>query len=79
MSKVRVYELSKELGMQSKKLIPILQEMNIDVKNHMCTMDEQIAKKVLEMLTKGERKPIDDLADPVPTEEKKEALGLAYY
>lgn len=77
MSKVRVYELSKELGMQSKKLIPILQEMNIDVKNHMSTMDEQIAKKVLEMLTKGERKPIDDLADPVPTEEKKEMTATA--
>ena len=72
MAKVRVYELSKELGMQSKKLIPILQEMNIDVKNHMSTMDEQIAKKVLEMLTKGEKRPIDEIADPVPAEEKKE-------
>ena len=29
--------------------------MNIDVKNHMSTMDEEIAKKVLEMLTKGEK------------------------
>ncbi|MGI6307884.1 MAG: translation initiation factor IF-2 [Dethiobacteria bacterium] len=73
MAKVRVYELSKELGIRSKKLIPILKEMNIDVKNHMSTMDEEIAKKVLEMLTKGEKKPIDEVAGPA--EEKKEVAA----
>ena len=44
MGKVRVYELSKELGINSKKLITVLQELNVDVKNHMSTMDEDIAK-----------------------------------
>ncbi|NMB35185.1 MAG: translation initiation factor IF-2 [Firmicutes bacterium] len=73
MAKVRVYELSRELGMQSKKLIPILQELNIDVKNHMSTLDEELAKKVLEMLTKGKRRPIDEPAASAPAEENKEA------
>jgi len=59
MGKVRVYELSKELGINSKKLITVLQELNVDVKNHMSTMDEDIAKKVMDMLTKGEKIPID--------------------
>ena len=54
MSKVRVYELSKELGINSKKLITVLHKLNIDVKNHMSTMDRDIAKKVIDMLTKGE-------------------------
>ena len=69
MAKVRVYELSKELGINSKKLITVLQELNVDVKNHMSTMDEGIAKKVIDMLTKGEKIPIDvekegDLEEP---------------
>jgi translation initiation factor IF-2 len=63
MGKVRVYELSKELGINSKKLITVLQELNVDVKNHMSTMDENIAKKVLDMLTRGEKKPINEEID----------------
>lgn len=77
MAKVRVYELSRELGMQSKKLIPILQELNIDVKNHMSTLDEELAKKVLEMLTKGKRRPIDEPATPVSAEESTGAATEA--
>ncbi|NLJ56448.1 MAG: translation initiation factor IF-2 [Firmicutes bacterium] len=76
MARVRVYELSKELGIRSKKLIPILKEMKIEVKNHMSTLEEEVASKVLEMLTKGEVKPIGEVKsgeDPEPkTEEKKE-------
>ncbi|RJX24359.1 MAG: translation initiation factor IF-2 [Dethiobacter sp.] len=60
MGKVRVYELSKELGINSKKLITVLQELNVDVKNHMSTMEENVAQKVLNMLTKGEKKPINE-------------------
>ncbi|MDO9534092.1 MAG: translation initiation factor IF-2 N-terminal domain-containing protein, partial [Bacillota bacterium] len=63
MGKVRVYELAKELGINSKKLISVLQELNVDVKNHMSTMDEDVAKRVLDMLTKGEKKPIKDEND----------------
>jgi len=70
MGKVRVYELSKELGINSKKLITVLQELNIDVKNHMSTMDESVAKKVLDMLTKGEKKPLD--IEKEKEEEEKE-------
>lgn len=53
MGKVRVYELAKELGINSKRLIDVLHGLNVDVKNHMSTMDEDVAKKVMEMLTKG--------------------------
>ncbi len=75
MGKVRVYELAKELGINSKKLITVLQDLNVDVKNHMSTMEEDVAKRVMEMLTSGEKKPSDDKA-AVPAkapEQKKEA------
>lgn len=41
MSKLRVYELSKELGLTSKDLIELLQEQfNINVKNHMSIIED---------------------------------------
>ena len=63
MGKVRVYELAKDLGMNSKKLITVLRELNVDVKNHMSTMDEDVAKRILDMLTKGEKKPLEVQTD----------------
>ncbi len=60
MGKVRVYELAKELGINSKKLISVLQEMGVDVKNHMSTMEEEIAKKITEQLTTGAKKPVKE-------------------
>ncbi|MDK2836601.1 MAG: translation initiation factor [Thermosediminibacterales bacterium] len=46
LSKIRVYELAKNLGISSKKMISILEELDIDIKNHMSTLDEDIAKLV---------------------------------
>ncbi len=80
MARVRVYELSKELGIRSKKLIPILKEMKIEVKNHMSTLEEEVARKVLEMLTKGEVKPIGEEKpdeDSGPAAEKKNETASA--
>ncbi|HYE83887.1 MAG TPA: translation initiation factor IF-2 [Clostridia bacterium] len=41
MNKVRIYELAKELGVQSKDLITIAQELKIDVHNHMSTLEDR--------------------------------------
>ena len=40
MAKLRVYELARELNMTNKVLLAKLQDMNIDVKNHMSTLDD---------------------------------------
>ncbi|HHW11640.1 MAG TPA: translation initiation factor IF-2 [Firmicutes bacterium] len=45
-TKMRVYELSKELGIQSKDLLIILNEMGAGVKNHMSTVEEEYIAKV---------------------------------
>ena len=58
MSKVRVYELARELGINNKRLITVLKDLNIEVKNHMSTLEEEVAKQVVDMLTKGEKKPV---------------------
>ncbi len=51
MSKVRVYELAKELGTSSKKLIDVMESMDISVNNHMSTLSDEEANKVMAILT----------------------------
>ena len=48
MSKVRVYELARELDLESKILVDFLVELGADVRNHMSTIDEDIADLVRE-------------------------------
>lgn len=49
MSKIRVHELAKELGISSKELITLLlEEFDIEVKNHMSTIDDEDAELIKE-------------------------------
>jgi len=44
---IRVYLLARELEMQSKEVLEILQnEMNLDISNHMSTVNSQVASRV---------------------------------
>lgn len=55
MSKIRVYELAKELNVSSKKLISMLQEeFNVEVKNHMSVIEDEDAELIKELLTEKE-------------------------
>lgn len=52
MSKIRVYELAKELGISSKELITILlEEFSIEVKNHMSVIEEEDAELIKELFS----------------------------
>ncbi|CAM5718351.1 putative Translation initiation factor IF-2 [Streptomyces afghaniensis 772] [Streptomyces afghaniensis] len=46
MSKVRVYEYAKKYNISSKDVIAKLKEMNIEVSNHMTTLEEDTVKKL---------------------------------
>jgi len=48
MAKVRVYELAKELNMDSKELVEKLKAGGINIKNYMSTLDDQDATKARE-------------------------------
>ena len=41
MKKVRIYEYAKEVGKQSKDLITVLKDANIEVSNHMSMLTEE--------------------------------------
>ncbi len=46
MAKVKIHELAKELSMESKEVIRILQKMGCEVKSHMSAIDESFADKL---------------------------------
>lgn len=78
MAKVRIYELAKELGTSSKKLIEAMDGMGIKVKNHMSTLDRDEAGRVMDILTgkaEGEEKKKE--AAPPPEIVKEEGAAPA--
>ena len=57
MTKIRVYELAKELGISSKDLITLLmEEFSIEVKNHMSVIEDEDAELIKELLLENEEK-----------------------
>lgn len=64
MSKIRIYELSKEIGRSSKELITLLEdEFGIKVKNHMSAIDEEDAELIKEMILDDEKEAAADKKD----------------
>ena len=55
MAKIKVYELAKELGVQSKEVLEFLSGKNIEVKNHMSALEENDANVVRKGMAKGEQ------------------------
>ena len=61
MSKIRVYELAKELNISSKKLIEMLmEEFNVEVKNHMSVIEDEDAELIKEFLTGVDTEELKD-------------------
>ncbi|MGP4059869.1 translation initiation factor IF-2 [Halobacillus sp. H74] len=55
MSKMRVYEYAKKNELSSKQVIQKLQNLNIEVTNHMSTLEDDEAKKLDQAFGKGQR------------------------
>ena len=52
MAKVRVYELAKSLGKDSKEIIELLNKNGVEVKNHMSSVSDEAAEMVKARYTK---------------------------
>ncbi len=70
LNKVRIYELAKELGVQSKELVSMAQDLNIDVHNHMSTLEDKDIAVIKGHLGKKETKAIPE--KKAQTEEKRD-------
>ncbi|WP_019132436.1 translation initiation factor IF-2 [Peptoniphilus obesi] len=84
MSKIRVHALAKEIGISSKELIAKLNELNIDVKNHMSNIVDDDIDRVRNIYmkkseasnkkTEGEKNIKSDIKNSV--KEKKEQKSI---
>jgi translation initiation factor IF-2 len=70
LSKVRVYELAKDLEISSKKLINLLEGLGVEIKNHMSTIDGDTAQLLTDLIAE-EQKKNDSSLKKVPVEQKK--------
>ncbi|MFH1771211.1 MAG: translation initiation factor IF-2 [Candidatus Omnitrophota bacterium] len=57
---MRIHELAKELGLDSKKLIDQLKQLNFPVKSHMSSVDEETAEVIKHEIRDIEKKEIAD-------------------
>ena len=60
MSKIRVYELAKELEMTSKELIEKVVDLNLNINSHMSSLDEEEATLIKELIEE-ENKEVKEL------------------
>ena len=57
MSKIKIYELAKELNVPSREVLEFLNGKNIEVKNHMSALEEADADVVRKSFVKAEAAP----------------------
>ncbi|MGI6035801.1 MAG: translation initiation factor IF-2 [Limnochordia bacterium] len=67
MAKVRIYELAKELNVSSKAMVNFLVDLGADVKNHMSTIDEDIANMVKDHFAEDEDEDEEVVVKVKPT------------
>jgi len=72
---IRVYELARELDIQSKEVLTLLQdELGLDVSNHMSTINPQVAERIRNLVTEESEDAVDtQVPDATPAEEESGA------
>ncbi|MFN4224392.1 MAG: translation initiation factor IF-2 N-terminal domain-containing protein, partial [Fervidobacterium nodosum] len=75
MARLRVYELAKQLDMDTKELLHELEELGIEVKSHMSFIDEETVNILLDIYkqTLDEEEDISLAKTREPSKEKTEA------
>ncbi|MGY4687098.1 translation initiation factor IF-2 [Petrotoga miotherma DSM 10691] len=72
MSKTRIYEVAKELGMNSKELMEFLEkELNISVKSHMSTIEEETVQAIKDLIEEERQAKKEVKKQKEPPKEKK--------
>src|SRR5215831_20274055 len=75
MSKVRIYEVAKELGMEQKALVALFQSMGFgDVRNHTSSVEPELVERVRRHIEK--QKTASTVEERIrPTVVKRRAVG----
>ena len=75
MSKIRIYELAKQLNITSKTLILHLKDLGIEVVNHMSTIGSEQANIVKDLLSNKNNEEIDSKNGEIMKNEKLEMIN----
>ncbi|KAB3531338.1 translation initiation factor IF-2 [Alkaliphilus serpentinus] len=75
MSKFRVYQLAKELGISSKDLIEKLKDLSVEVSNHMSTLEDEEANLVIDLLSEDKKEKANSKKEKQTVEKKVETKG----
>ncbi|MDR0125830.1 translation initiation factor IF-2 [Bacillus zhangzhouensis] len=70
MAKVRVYEYAKAIDVSSKDIIAALKDMNVEVNNHMATLEDDTVKK---LDAKYKKAKATETANEKPAEQKNQS------
>ena len=72
MGKIKIHEIAKEVGVTSKEIIKIANDLGIDVTSHLSAVDEKQAERIKEKLNKnGGGKPKTSKTDTTSQTTKK--------
>lgn len=71
MSKMRIYELAKQLGIANKELMEKLREMGVEAKNHMNMVGEEDIEKIQAMYQQKEQKQPEAVQQQAKPEQQK--------
>jgi len=61
---MRVYELAKDLNLDSKRLIALMRRLGLDVKNHMSTLDDETVQRMRDIVSGKASHPAKPTAKP---------------
>jgi translation initiation factor IF-2 len=67
MTKVRVHEVAKDLGLSSKDVLAALGQLNIEAKSHMSVLEDESVNALMELLTGSSQAPAEE---ELPEEEE---------
>ncbi|MBQ7192851.1 MAG: translation initiation factor IF-2 [Synergistaceae bacterium] len=65
-NKIRIYDLARKLGKSNKELIAVLQQLDIPVKSHSSSIDEETAR-IVENIINEEAEPQSQEPEPKPS------------
>ena len=73
LGKIKIHEIAKELNLTSKEIIERATKLGIDVKNHLSSVEEDVAKKISDSFKKAEKKADKEVksAQDATSSEKK--------
>ena len=72
MGKIKIYEIAKKLDLTSKEVLEMAKKLNIDVKSHMSSIDEEDAKKIENSFTNKVKKQEQQPKQTASTPKKEE-------